>query len=112
GRAVVVGGGAGMGKARVLEELSEQTASIDRAVLRLQCSSYHVATALFPFVEWIRSSAGIELGTDERAARTRLEALVDGLGFERQATIPLLAPLLSVPLGDEYETLRLSLKLQ
>ena len=111
-RSVLVVGEAGIGKSRLLEELIEQTTSIDRAVLRLQCSPYHVATALFPFVEWIRSSAGIELGTDERAARTRLEALVDGLGFERQATIPLLAPLLSVPPGDEYETLRLSLKLQ
>ncbi len=111
-RSVLIVGEAGIGKSRLVQELVEQTASADGELLRLQCSPYHVATALLPFVEWIRSAAGIELGSDERAVHARLEALVDRFGFERQATVPLLAPLLSVSLGERYEPVRLSLKLQ
>jgi class 3 adenylate cyclase/predicted ATPase len=111
-RSVLIVGEAGIGKSRLVGELIEQTSSENPELLRLQCSPYHGATALLPFVEWIRSSAGIELDTDERDVQARLEALVDRFGFERNATVPLLAPLLSVPLGERYETLRLSLKLQ
>jgi predicted ATPase len=105
-------GEAGIGKSRLVEELVAQTASEDRELLRLQCSPYHLATVLLPFVDWIRSSAGIEMGSDEQTARERLEGLVDRLRLVRQATLPLLAPLLSVSVGEEYEPLRLSLKLQ
>jgi predicted ATPase/class 3 adenylate cyclase len=111
-RSVLVLGEAGIGKSRLLEELVGQTASREREVLRLQCSPYHEATALLPFVDWIRWSAGIDVGSEERVARERLEALVDGFGLEREATIPLLAPLLSVSVGSGYDRLRISLKLQ
>ena len=110
--AVQVVGEAGIGKSRVLEELVDRSATSEREVLRLQCSPYHAATALLPFVEWIRWRAGIEVGSEESAARERLEVLVDQLGLEREAAIPLLAPLLSVPLSDGYDPPRLSLKLQ
>jgi class 3 adenylate cyclase/predicted ATPase len=109
---VLVLGEAGIGKSRLLEELVAQTATTEREVLRLQCSPYHAATALLPFVDWIRWRAGIDVGSDERVARERLEALVEGFGFELEATIPLLAPLLSLPLGEAYDPPRLSLKLQ
>jgi class 3 adenylate cyclase/predicted ATPase len=111
-RSVLVFGEAGIGKSRLLEELVAQTATTEREVLRLQCSPYHAATALRPFVEWIRWRAGIDVGSDERIARERLEALVDGLGFERDSAIPLLAPLLSLSLTETYEPPRLSLQLQ
>jgi class 3 adenylate cyclase/predicted ATPase len=111
-RSVLIVGDAGIGKSRLLQELIGQTGSVNRELISLQCSPYHVASVLLPFVEWIRSSAGIELGSDERAVLAGLEALVERLGLERQATVPLLAPLLSVPLGERYEPLRLSLRLQ
>jgi class 3 adenylate cyclase/tetratricopeptide (TPR) repeat protein len=109
---VIVLGEAGIGKSRLLEELVAQTATTEREVLRLECSPYHAATALLPFVDWIRWKAGIEVGSDERVARERLEALVDGFALERESAIPLLAPLLSLPLGEAYDPPRLSLKLQ
>jgi class 3 adenylate cyclase len=109
---VLVLGEAGIGKSRLLEELVVRTATSEREVLRLQCSPYHAATALLPFVDWIRWRAGIDVGSDERVARERLEALVDGFGLERESTIPLLGPLLSLPLGEGYDPPRLSLKLQ
>jgi class 3 adenylate cyclase/predicted ATPase len=109
---VLVLGEAGIGKSRLLEELVAHTAPTERDVLRLQCSPYHGATALLPFVDWIRWSAGIDVGSDERVARERLEALVEGFGLEREPTIPLLAPLLSLPLGEGYDPPRLGLKLQ
>ena len=111
-RSAVIVGEAGIGKSRLVEELVARTASEDRELIRLQCSQYHVATVLLPFVDWIRASVGIEVGTDEEVARARLEAFVDGLDLDRRTTIPLLAPLLSLPVGAEYEPLRLSLKLQ
>jgi class 3 adenylate cyclase/predicted ATPase len=111
-RTALVVGEAGIGKSRLVEELVARTASEGRKLLRLQCSPYHGATVLLPFVDWIRSNAGIEVGSEEQAAREGLETLVDGLGLERRATIPLLAPLLSLSVGEEYEPLRLSLKLQ
>jgi len=109
---VLVLGEAGIGKSRLLEELVSHTATTEREVLRLQCSPYHAATALLPFVDWIRWRAGIDVGSDERVARERLEALVEGFSLERESTIPLLAPLLSVPLSEGYDPPRLSLKLQ
>jgi class 3 adenylate cyclase/predicted ATPase len=105
-------GEAGIGKSRLVEELVARTVSDERELLRLQCSPYHVATVLLPFVDWIRSSAGIEVGSEEHEARARLEALVDRLGLEREVALPLLAPLLSLSVGDEYEPSPLSLKLQ
>jgi class 3 adenylate cyclase/predicted ATPase len=111
-RPALIVGEAGIGKSRLVEELIAQTASEDRELLRFQCSPYHVATVLFPFVEWIRARAAVDVGSDEHAARARLEDLVDAWGLDRQATIPLLAPLLSVSLGEAYDPLRLSLKLQ
>ena len=111
-RSVLIVGEAGIGKSRLLQEVIGRTAAVDRELICLQCSPYHVATVLLPFVEWIRSSAGVELGSDERAVFAGLEALVDQLGLEREATVPLLAPLLSVPLGERYEPVRLSLRLQ
>jgi predicted ATPase len=111
-RSMLIVGEAGIGKSRLVQELIEQTASADQEVLRLQCSPYHVATALLPFVDWIRSVSGIELGADAGTVQGQLEALVDRFGFEREATVPLLAPLLALPLGEWYEPPRLSLTLQ
>jgi class 3 adenylate cyclase/tetratricopeptide (TPR) repeat protein len=110
GSALVVGD-AGIGKSRLLEELVAHAAT-EGEVLRLQCSPYHAATALLPFVDWIRWRADIDVGANERIARERLEAFVDGFDLEREPTIPLLAPLLSLTLGEGYEPPRLSLKLQ
>ena len=109
---VLVVGEAGIGKSRLIEELVARTASGERELLRLQCSPYHAATALLPFVEWIRRRAAIEVGSEEGVARERLEAFVVRLGLDREAAIPLLAPLLSVPLGEGYDPPRLSLQLQ
>ena len=111
-RAALVVGEAGIGKSRLLEELVARTAASEREVIRLHCSPYHAATALRPFVEWIRWSAGVDVASDEAVARERLEALVEQLGVDRERAIPLLAPLLSVPLGEGYDPPRLSLKLQ
>lgn len=112
GRSVIIYGEPGIGKSRLLKALLDHPLCSASPQLRLQCSPYHVSTPLMPFLEWLNQSAGIALDTVPEERARRVEAYAAGLGMDLRETMPLLAPLLSVPLDPGYPALGLSPQVQ
>jgi len=104
GQVLLVSGGAGIGKSRMLAELESMAA--DRVTwLEGRCLSYGGDLLYWPFVEMLRRWLGVDEGEPEVAVRTRLRArlsmlLPDGVG----EILPYLGKLLSVRLDAEPES--------
>ena len=64
---------------------------------------YHANSALYPTVEQLAFAAHIERGDHPNRKLDKLETLLALSGRPLAATIPLIAPLLSVPFGDRYD---------
>ncbi|HEX6737666.1 MAG TPA: AAA family ATPase, partial [Vicinamibacteria bacterium] len=112
GRAVLVGGEPGIGKSRLVRAFLDHTRGMLRRHIQLQCSAHHVGTPLQPFIEWLKESCGIALDTAPETRIRRLHAYLEHLDFDPQRELPLLAALLSVPLGAGYPPLNLGPRLQ
>lgn len=112
GQAILITGEPGIGKSRLLQAFIERTAGAPSHHIELQCSPYHVSTPLLPFIDWLKEPTGIAHEADPAMAVRRLDAYVDGLGFDRATAVPLLAALLSVPLGSAHPPLNFSPRLQ
>jgi class 3 adenylate cyclase/predicted ATPase len=112
GKAALITGEPGIGKSRLVQVLSEQTGNASGTHIALQCSPYHLNTALQPFVAWLRQSTGIALETDPERWVDRMVAYLQDLEFAPQETVPLLATLLSAPDDSRYAAPRPSPQLQ
>jgi class 3 adenylate cyclase/tetratricopeptide (TPR) repeat protein len=107
GRVVLISGEPGIGKSRLLAALEERLVDQRHLSLRYFCSPYHQDDALHPIISrWER-----ELGFGRNDAADdklrKLEALVASRGLAPDG-LPLLAAMLSIPLGDRYPSLDLS----
>ena len=112
GQAVLIGGEPGIGKSRLLQAFVECTRDGASHDIELQCSPFHVSTPLLPFIDWLKESTGISREAEPDMAVRRIDAYVVGLGFDPAKTVPLLAALLSVPLGSAHPPLDFSPRLQ
>ena len=104
GRVALVGGEAGIGKSHLVWTLQQQVAHDARAWLtEWRCSPYHQNSALYPIIEMLEAVV-LEFGRhespDEKLAK--IEGFLVQYGFALEESAPLLASLLSVPLGDAY----------
>jgi class 3 adenylate cyclase/ABC-type transport system involved in cytochrome c biogenesis ATPase subunit len=98
GQAVIVTGEAGMGKSRLVDALARAIPDTERNRVTLQCSPYHVNSALYPVIRHLERAAGFapEDGADARL--DKLEAmLARSQGATDPAAIALLADLLALP---------------
>ena len=102
GQVVLLSGEAGIGKSRIIHVLEEHIGTQSCVHLRFQCSPYHSNSALYPVIGQIERAAGFrpEDNTDERL--DKLEALVETAGCSNGEMIPLIAPLLTLQMGDRY----------
>ena len=108
GQIVLISGEAGIGKSRLSAWLAEQVADTPHTSLRYQCSPYHRDSALYPFVQQLERASGI---APQELAEAKLEKLeqVLGLATDRMNEVaPLIASMLSIPLGGRYPLLNLS----
>lgn len=113
GGAVLLQGEPGIGKSRLLQVLLDDPATLPGTTLRLNCSPYHSNTPLFPFLEWLRSSAEISAESDPETQADRLSDFVSGLGVDPTQAVPLLASHLAIPLRQgAYPSLTQSPQLQ
>ena len=103
GQVVVISGEAGIGKSRLVHILSERVASEPHVHLECRCSPYHQHSAFYPIVDLVERTAGLD--RDETAATklAKLDAVLAPLRLRVDTPVPLLAALLSIPLGDTYE---------
>ncbi|HME86587.1 MAG TPA: adenylate/guanylate cyclase domain-containing protein [Roseiarcus sp.] len=108
GQAVLISGEAGIGKSRLSAWLAEQVADTPHTRLRYHCSPYHRDSALYPFVQQFERAAGIALQEPPEGKLDKLEKVL-GLATDRMNEVaPLIASMLSIPLGSRFPTLNLS----
>jgi class 3 adenylate cyclase len=108
GRVIHITGEAGIGKSRLAQALVDSLVGDRHTRVQCHCSPYHTDSALHPVISQLLRAAGIEHpdGGEERLAK--LEALLERSNSSLSETVPLLAPLLSIPLGERYTPLDLS----
>ena len=102
GKAALVSGEPGIGKSRLLQFLCEETSSVPRVHIALQCSPYHLNTALLPFIDWLRQCTGAALQTDSALWVDCIDAHFRDPQFAPDDAVPLVCALLGAPLGPDY----------
>src|SRR4029453_7829173 len=99
GQVVIVGGEAGIGKSRLAQVLKEHVASEGYPWLECQGWSYYQHTALYPLTELLaRRLLHVEPEATAAQKVQHLEEFLVQHGLSLAETVPLFAPLLSLPL--------------
>ncbi|HME20463.1 MAG TPA: adenylate/guanylate cyclase domain-containing protein [Acetobacteraceae bacterium] len=111
GRVVLLAGEPGIGKSRLLAALEERLANERHFSLRYFCSPYHQDDALHPIISRWERELGLTRSDSVRDKLHKLESLVASRGLAPDG-LPLLAAMLSIPLGDRYQSLDLSAQRQ
>ncbi len=107
GRVVLLSGEPGIGKSRLLAALEERLTGQRHFSLRYFCSPYHQDDALYPIISRWERELGFGRNDSADDKLSKLESLVATHGLAPEG-LPLLAAMLSIPLGDRYPTLDLS----
>src|SRR5258706_9973583 len=108
GQVVLLSGEAGIGKSRIISAFLERLDQQPYTSLRYQCSPYHANSALYPFIEQLAFAARIHPSDPPERKLDKLEALLNLSNRPTAETMPLIAPLLSIPLGDRNPPVNVS----
>jgi class 3 adenylate cyclase/predicted ATPase len=103
GQVVLVSGEPGIGKSRIVQNLVERVAPDPERVILFQCSPHHSNSALYPIGIALERLAEFDRDDSTEQKLAKLEALVVRCRQPIQVTVPLLAPVVSIPTGDRYE---------
>ncbi|MEZ0171114.1 adenylate/guanylate cyclase domain-containing protein [Microvirga sp. TS319] len=108
GQIVLLGGEPGIGKSRLVRALRDQLAGAPHTSLNHFCSPFHTNSTLYPVVGLLERAAGIRREDPHAVQLDKLEAML-ALGTDDvQASAPLIADLLAIPMGQRYGPLELS----
>ena len=99
---VLLSGEPGVGKSRLLRECAERLRSEDMLRIECRCSSFHRHSPFYPLIDLIQREMGLQPEDSPEARRDKLEHLLERLGLDPENKVPLLAPLVSAPLGARY----------
>jgi class 3 adenylate cyclase/predicted ATPase len=108
GQVTLLSGEAGIGKSRIVAAFRERLSAQAHTWLRYQCSPYHTNSALYPVIEQLAFAARIQPSDDPGRKLDKLEKILALSGLPTAATVPLIAPLLSIPLDERYAPLNVS----
>jgi predicted ATPase/class 3 adenylate cyclase len=102
GRTLLLRGGAGMGKSRLLELTGQIAITLLHEVFEAQCSPYQMNSPLYPIVDMVERRLGIQedMGTADKL--DLLEQFTAGRGVQVEEATAVLAGLLSTPTLDRY----------
>ncbi len=104
----MITGEPGIGKSHLLHALRSAAMSTGAYVFTLYCSPYHQASALYPVISNYERIAGIAHDDPPGQKLAKLEKLLLQNGAALDRTVPILASLLSIPLGEPYTSLSLT----
>jgi class 3 adenylate cyclase/predicted ATPase len=105
GQVVIVTGEPGIGKSRLVKELTERASAAEAWFTQLQCSPYHQHTAFYPLIDLLeRVVLRFEREDTASDKLAKLEGFLVETGLPLGETAPLFCSLLSIPLGDAYES--------
>jgi predicted ATPase len=112
GCVVLVSGEPGIGKSRLAQTLIDRLSGEPHTRLRAFCSPHHQEHALYPTITQLERAAGLR--REDRAAQRldKLEAVLAEATNDLGEAAPLLAALLSLPVGERYPPLHLTPKKQ
>ena len=102
GQVVLLSGEAGVGKSRILREVSARLEDDPHHRDLAFCSPYHRNTALYPVIGRLERDLDIEKEDDPDQRLDTLEAVLRGLDLPVAEVAPVLAPLLSPTAGERY----------
>jgi len=108
----IVSGDAGIGKSRLVAMFCEQIRECSPSVLRFQCSPYHTATPLYPVARHLRFACGLTKTEPAHLQLRKLESIVANQRSDPAVSVPILASLLSIPIGENYRPLQITPKRQ
>ncbi len=100
GQIIKISGEPGIGKSRLVEELTEQVEKDGGTALELRCTPHMGHSALQPSIELLRRGFDIGSNPPPEQQLEQLEEALTGIGMGGRETIALLASLLSIPCDD------------
>jgi class 3 adenylate cyclase/tetratricopeptide (TPR) repeat protein len=104
GELIHVCGEAGIGKTRLVQALREDAAGLSTERI-LQCSPHHSSTALDPVIRFLEQLTSVDRSRAPEDQLDTLEHFVRRAGLREHDAVPLLADLLSIPIGAGSTTL-------
>jgi class 3 adenylate cyclase/tetratricopeptide (TPR) repeat protein len=109
GQVVLLSGDPGIGKSRLVQMLKEHVANEPHTRWECRSSSYFENTALFPLTDLFQRLLQFETGDTPDEKLEKLERELHQYRLPVEETVPLFAPLFSLPLSeDRYPPLALS----
>ena len=105
GSSILVRGEPGMGKTRLIEVIKREIDRDHNDLLECRCSPYYQNSEFYPIIEMMERRLGYLRPQSSDRARKNLEERISALGLSPAEALPLLAPLFSIPLGDDYPPL-------
>ncbi len=109
-RVVLLSGGAGMGKSRLIHELKVVVSRDDDVnIIQCQCSPYHENSAFYPVIDMMdKGIFKMDPGRSQNRELSHIEAFVRQNKMSLEQTVPLFAALFSIPIEGIYEPLPIS----
>jgi predicted ATPase len=103
-----VSGEPGIGKSRLAQTLLERLSGEPHTRLRFFCSPHHQDSALYPTITQLERAAGFRREDTAEQRLDKLEAVLAQATNDLGEAAPLLAALLSLPVGDRHPPLNLT----
>ena len=108
GQVILLSGEAGIGKSRIVQEMSDGIGPTSCTSVYFQCSPHRTNSAFHPVIQHLRLSAGFANDDPATTKLDKLETFLHSLGEEVGKTAPAFAALLSLPGEERYGPLDLS----
>lgn len=112
GQLVLLGGEAGVGKSRLLHVLKENLKNEEYTSCECRCSPFYQNSAFYPIIDFIQRMLRFSKVDTPELKLARLERMLEQYAVPPGESIPVLAPLLSVPLDRRYPPLNLPPKIK
>jgi len=108
GTVVLISGEPGIGKSRIAQEIAERLRDEPHTRLRYFCSPHHQDSALYPSIAQLERAAGFRRDDTREQRLDKLENVLSRVMDDLSEAVPLLADLLSIPVGGRYPSLNLT----
>ncbi|MDH3599007.1 MAG: AAA family ATPase [Candidatus Tectomicrobia bacterium] len=109
GQVVLLSGEPGIGKSRLIQELSQHVKQTQAARIVFRCSPQAAQTPFYPIITHLHRLLEEQSDASPEQALSTLEQTLESYAFPLEETVPLMAALLSLPVPPErYLPLRMS----